>query len=243
MVISNNKAVVLVTEDPMVEIAVRHLFSAEHLGLDVRVSLSLDALSQGPPWTGIDIVLADIRRGEDVERLDSVRSQTPGSVVLCWSSAETLAFADVRGRCDGVVSRFASTTELIDALIQVSAHRSARKIARESEEINVHLTYREGQLLALLGRGFTNKEIATCLGISAGTVKVYLSTLFKKTGARDRFELTLFGVKNWLFGVAEISAPIPVPIAARRAISHPLLTSMRIVQPTLAARALAENAG
>lgn len=60
----------------------------------------------------------------------------------------------------------------------------------------VNLTHREGQLVALLSQGLKNKEIAGTLGITEGTVKVYLSKLFDKVGVRDRFELALFGLKN-----------------------------------------------
>ena len=60
----------------------------------------------------------------------------------------------------------------------------------------VSLTRREGQLIGLLSQGLKNKEIATGLRISEGTVKVYLSRLFEKVGAKDRFELALFGLKN-----------------------------------------------
>jgi hypothetical protein len=45
-----------------------------------------------------------------------------------------------------------------------------------------------------------NKEIATTLMISEGTVKVYLSRLFQKVGVKDRFELALFGLKNLTTG-------------------------------------------
>jgi DNA-binding NarL/FixJ family response regulator len=58
------------------------------------------------------------------------------------------------------------------------------------------LTRREGQLVALLSQGLKNKEIATALTISEGTVKVYLSRLFQKLGVKDRFELALYGLKN-----------------------------------------------
>jgi DNA-binding NarL/FixJ family response regulator len=58
------------------------------------------------------------------------------------------------------------------------------------------LTRREGQLVILLTQGLKNKEIATALSISEGTVKVYLSHLFKKLDVKDRFELALFGLKN-----------------------------------------------
>ena len=58
------------------------------------------------------------------------------------------------------------------------------------------LTRREGQLVSLLSQGLKNKEIATALDISEGTVKVYLSRLFQKLGVKDRFELALYGLKN-----------------------------------------------
>ncbi len=45
-------------------------------------------------------------------------------------------------------------------------------------------------------QGLSNKEIAWALGINPSTVKVYLSRLFPKVGANDRFELALLGLKN-----------------------------------------------
>lgn len=60
----------------------------------------------------------------------------------------------------------------------------------------VPLTQRESQLVAMLARGLKNKEISSELGITEGTVKVYLSHLFQKSGAKDRFDLALHGLKN-----------------------------------------------
>jgi two-component system nitrate/nitrite response regulator NarP len=81
----------------------------------------------------------------------------------------------------------------------------------------VALTQREGQLVSLLSQGLKNKEIATTLMISEGTVKVYLSRLFQKVGVKDRFELALFGLKNLSTGQLPLAekghragaAPIP----------------------------------
>jgi DNA-binding NarL/FixJ family response regulator len=67
------------------------------------------------------------------------------------------------------------------------------------------LTRREGQLVALLSQGLKNKEVATALEISEGTVKVYLSRLFQKLGIKDRFELALYGLKNLSPGVPTFS--------------------------------------
>jgi len=68
----------------------------------------------------------------------------------------------------------------------------------------VTLTLRESQLVSMLVRGLKNKEISYELGITEGTVKVYLSHLFHKSGAKDRFELALQGIKN--LSMAGISA-------------------------------------
>lgn len=64
----------------------------------------------------------------------------------------------------------------------------------------VSLTRREGQLVGLVPQGLKNKELAYALGITEGTVKVYLSRLFKKLGVNDRFELALYALKNVVSG-------------------------------------------
>ena len=62
------------------------------------------------------------------------------------------------------------------------------------------LSPRERQLLRLISQGLSNKQIAGTLMITEGTVKVYLSRLFKKVGVLDRFELALYGLKNLQYG-------------------------------------------
>ena len=60
----------------------------------------------------------------------------------------------------------------------------------------VPLSRRQAELLGLLIQGLKNREIAISMGISEGTVKAYLTKLFEKVGARDRFELALYGLKH-----------------------------------------------
>ena len=60
----------------------------------------------------------------------------------------------------------------------------------------VRISPRERQLVDLVSQGLSNKQIASALGISEGTVKVYFSKLFRKVGVSDRFELALFGLQN-----------------------------------------------
>ncbi|WP_322044814.1 response regulator [Paraburkholderia sp. J67] len=51
------------------------------------------------------------------------------------------------------------------------------------------LTEREAQTLALIAQGMSNKLIARQLGISEGTVKVYVKNLLRKLDVRSRLEL------------------------------------------------------
>lgn len=58
------------------------------------------------------------------------------------------------------------------------------------------LTVREMQVMALVERGFKNKEIGISLGIQTGTVKIHLKHIFEKTGIRGRYGLALSGLKE-----------------------------------------------
>jgi DNA-binding NarL/FixJ family response regulator len=54
------------------------------------------------------------------------------------------------------------------------------------------LTEREQEVLALLGLGLANKQIARRLGIREGTVKAHLTNVFQRIGVRDRTAAALW---------------------------------------------------
>jgi DNA-binding NarL/FixJ family response regulator len=60
------------------------------------------------------------------------------------------------------------------------------------------LSKREIEVLKLVGQGNNNKEIATALHLSEGTVKNYVTQIFSKLGARDRIQAVLWAQKNLL---------------------------------------------
>jgi len=51
------------------------------------------------------------------------------------------------------------------------------------------LTRREREILVWVGGGMSNKEVARGLGLSPGTVKLHVHSIFRKTGARRRYLL------------------------------------------------------
>jgi DNA-binding CsgD family transcriptional regulator len=51
------------------------------------------------------------------------------------------------------------------------------------------LTRRESEVVLLVGAGMSNGEIARQLGMTVGTVKIHMHSIFQKTGATRRYEL------------------------------------------------------
>jgi DNA-binding NarL/FixJ family response regulator len=58
------------------------------------------------------------------------------------------------------------------------------------------LTPREREVVVLMCRGLTNKEIARALGIRVGTVKSHVDSIFWKLGARSRTQAAMAAVRR-----------------------------------------------
>ncbi len=63
-----------------------------------------------------------------------------------------------------------------------------------------NLTARERDILHLLAAGRTNKGIAQELGLTAGTVRVYVSAILAKLGVTNRTEATVVAIRDGLIG-------------------------------------------
>ena len=72
--------------------------------------------------------------------------------------------------------------------------RVARTVlhARRGPARAAELTEREQEVLALVGRGLANKQIARRLGIRESTVKAHLTSVFQRIGVRDRTSAALW---------------------------------------------------
>jgi two-component system, NarL family, nitrate/nitrite response regulator NarL len=64
-------------------------------------------------------------------------------------------------------------------------------VPKRDAKVQAALTYREQQVLEHITKGYTNQEIAERLGLTIGTIKYYLSQLFKKLHVRNRVQAVL----------------------------------------------------
>ena len=125
--------------------------------------------------------------GEDDKVFPSLRAGATG-YLLKDATAEQLASA-IRSVASGVVSLDRQVASRV--LDEFSALQSG--LPRTST-----LTSREKEVLTLIARGLTNKEIARDLTISVKTVKTHVSNVLSKLHLLDRTQAAVYAVREGL---------------------------------------------
>jgi two-component system nitrate/nitrite response regulator NarL len=152
-----------------------------------------------------DLVLVDLSDSISFAVLSEMKLATTASKIVLWvnSISTELAYQAMGLGVRGILRKTLPTDLLVKCLHKVQAGEMWFEKTLTDHFLcarRVALTRREGQLVSWLSQGMKNKEIATAMRISEGTVKVYLSRLFQKVGVKDRLELALFGLKNLTTG-------------------------------------------
>ena len=148
-----------------------------------------------------EILLVDLTADVTFSVLSGLREVVSASRIVLWVHAISteLALQSMSLGVRGILRRTMPVDSLVRCLLSVHEGELWFEKALTDSIMTARsysLTRREGQLVALLAQGLKNKEIATALNISEGTVKVYMSRLFQKLGVKDRFELALYGLRN-----------------------------------------------
>ena len=67
---------------------------------------------------------------------------------------------------------------------------------KSRQKDDTKLTKREKQVLRLIGRSLSSKEMAAELHVATSTIETHVRNLFDKLGAKNRMELVSYAIKN-----------------------------------------------
>lgn len=142
-----------------------------------------------PGMSGVDTIAA-IRRVHKDARI----------VVLTNYEGSEDVFRALRNGAMAYLTKDASGEHVLSAILTV--HNGARYLPRAvrdrlSERIPAaELTPREHQVLALITRGLSNRDIADELQIAEKTVRIHVSSVLDKLNARDRTQAAIYAIQR-----------------------------------------------
>jgi DNA-binding CsgD family transcriptional regulator len=153
-------------------------------------------------WDGVALDVTDRHEAEAAMQaaLEAARRREASGTGLAAVALADLArpLAGLRAALDtlgpkhGAVPR-ARLAELEAALARAVALLRAGDPSLEGSEAAATLTPRQRDIRALLRDGLSNRAIARRLGLAEGTVKLHVSALLRRLGARNRTEAALKG--------------------------------------------------
>ena len=196
--------ILLADDHPMIRTAIEVLLRDtrfEIAGTAATGEEALRAVEELEP----EILLLDLQMpggtGMDVLRtLRAAGSKLP--VVLLTAAIDNPALMEAKAlHAQGMVLKNSDPAYLLECLERVRTGGTwvDPELRIRSDELTEAfgasgrptLAPRERQLVGFVRRGLRNKEIAEQLGVTEGTVKVYLHAIFEKLGVNSRTELAI----------------------------------------------------
>ena len=207
--------VLVSTDEPMVEIGVKTLLGSDPEFNLLEVCRSLPELLKSAQRSQPDVAVFGLGRETELGGIRELQAVSSNSRIVLWGRdvSTEMAHQAVELGVRGFLSTTASPEHFRECLQIAARGELWMESSLTMNLLNnrpISLSKRQSELVGLLVQGLKNKEIASALGISEGTVKAYLTTLYEKVGARDRFELALFGLKNQSGRRAGASAGEPI---------------------------------
>lgn len=159
----------------------------------------------------VDILLTDVMmpgmNGRELARL--VKQQFPAVKIIALSMSgqgdivdEMITQADIAG----YLLKQTNGAELADAIhkvyeggsfFQEDVLKELEVQAQLKKQVEaIHITNREKQLIALIEKDLTNKEIAEALNISTLTVETHRKNIFRKTGTNNALSLVKWAYEH-----------------------------------------------
>lgn len=160
-----------------------------------------------------DIVLMDIRMPviDGVKATKMIKKEYNDVKVLLLTTFKDSEYISNAVKCgaEGYILKSRSSESIIEIIRSVAdgnvildkevASLLSEMVEDEGNTISykdLDLTEREIEIIELVSRGMSNKEISEAVFISEGTVRNYISTILAKLDLRDRTQLAIFYLRN-----------------------------------------------
>jgi DNA-binding NarL/FixJ family response regulator len=208
-----NKAVrILIVDDhPVVQAGLASML-ATHKGIEVIGSASsgeeaLAMVQQDMP----DIILLDLRMpgmsGIDTLRALKESQTTARTIILTSFETDENIYRAIQAGAQGYLLKDTSQSQMLEAIATVHAGKRyiPRQIAARLAErmLRSDLTARELEILEMLAKGLTNKQIGHALAISENTVRNHVNSIMEKLEVSDRTEAVAVAIQQGIIQVAD----------------------------------------
>jgi DNA-binding NarL/FixJ family response regulator len=203
--------ILIVDDHPVVQVGLTSMLNT-HDGIEVIGSASggreaLKMLEQRSPH----ILLLDLRMPgmngiETLQAMQKMKSTARAIVLTSFETDENI-YRAVQAGAQGYLLKDTSEQQMLEAIRSV--HAGKRFIPSEiaarlaDRMLRSNLTARELEILTMLAKGLTNKQIGSALNISENTVRNHLKCVMSKLEVSDRTEAVTVAIQQGIIQVAQ----------------------------------------
>jgi DNA-binding NarL/FixJ family response regulator len=203
--------IMIVDDHPVVRAGLASMLSTQP-GIDVVGSAAsgVEALALLKTITP-DVILMDLRMsgmsGLETIRAINLRTDPPRILVLTSFDTDEDIYQSVGAGAQGYILKDTPQDRLLEAIQMVHARKRyfpADIAARLTERMaRSNLTPREHQVLQLVAKGLTNKEIGQVFGISDNTARNHVNSIIEKLKVSDRTEAATIAMRQGLVSLTD----------------------------------------
>src|SRR5215475_11899303 len=158
-----------------------------------------------------DILLLDLRMPgmNGIDTLHALKEMKASARVIILTSFETdeNIYRAVQAGAQGYLLKDTSQHQMLEAIatVQLGKRYIPNQIAARLAErmLRSNLTARESEILEMLAKGLTNKQIGSALTISENTVRNHVNSIMEKLEVSDRTEAVAVAIQQGIIQVSD----------------------------------------
>ena len=134
--------------------------------------------------------------------IHTIKAKFPDVALAVVTSSDAAEYEErcLEAGADAFIEKSSNPNQIIASLKELLVTEDEEEDASAPAHVPTKLSKRQKQLIVMLDRGLSNREIADELGISEHTVKVHLWRLFRRLGVKSRTQTIHYARVHGLLG-------------------------------------------